>query len=451
MSLPKPTASPPGRAKRLATWLSGWPRMVALALAGVLGLGVALGGIQGIRLLQALDQRDTGGCRTCEKEEASYFADHPRNVLVLGSDTRKGLSEEEQVTFGGPDDVEGRRSDTIILMHIDPGQERAVAIHFPRDLLVAIPGHGEDKINAAFELGGPELAVRTVHRFTGLPIHNYVVVDLAAFQQLVDTVGGVRICVDRPLFDELAGLDIPAAGCHTLDGREALAFVRARHIEGDLIPDFSRIARQQQFMRAMLNRLISARGLLDTDLISEAAGNVVTDDQISGADFIYLGTKLRELAGEDPTGARTLDLRVVPSVPQTIDGVAYVIAEKPAADRLFRRLRAGRPLGELGQVLLQTAISPAQIAVRVLATGDEGAAAAAEGMLRRAGFKVLAGGQAPPSFRRTAILYGPESEDHAQVLSGYVPEVPLRRVSATLLGKADVAVVAGSDLGPVLP
>jgi LCP family protein required for cell wall assembly len=450
MSLPKPTAGPAGRARRLAARLAGWPRMVALGLAGLLGIGVALGSLQAIRILVDLDSKVRPPCRSCADDGPAGWT-RPRNVLVLGSDTRKGLSEEEQVTFGDPQTVEGRRSDTIILMHIDPDRERAVAVHFPRDLLVQIPGHGEGKINAAFELGGPELAVRTVQRFTGLPIHNYVVIDLAAFQQLVDTLGGVRICVDRPLFDELAGLDIPTAGCHTLDGREALAFVRARHIEGDLIPDFSRISRQQQFIRAMLNRLVSARGLLDAGLISEAAGNVVTDDAISGADFIYLGTKLRELAEEDPTGARALDLRVVPSEPATIEGVSYVVALRPEAKRLFQRLDAGRPLGELGQVLLSTSISPAQIAVRVLDTGDEEAAAAAEDLLGRAGFQVLTRGVAPAGFRRTMILYGPESEEQAEVLEGYVTGVPLRRVGPSVLGDADVAVVAGSDLGAVAP
>ena len=427
------------------TWWNGWPRLVALGVAGLIGLAVALGSVQGLRLLLALDERQQRACPTCAPDEEGWRG--PRNVLVLGSDTRKGLSEEEQVTFGGPQDVEGRRSDTIILVHIDPDQEDAVAVHFPRDLRVDIPGHGPDKINAAFQLGGPDLAVRTVQRFTGLPIHHFVVVDLAAFQSLVDSIGGVRICVDRPMFDELAGLAIPTAGCHTLDGQEALAFVRARHVEGDLIPDFSRISRQQQFMRSMLNRLLSAPGLLNAGRIGEAASTVTTDDRVSGADFIFLATKLRSLAAADPTGAQSLDLRVIPSLPRTIDEVSYVVAEQPETRTLFRRLAAGRPLGDLGQVLVQTPVSPAQVSVVVLQAGALADARHAEGLLRRAGFRVLGRVQASGAGGRTQILHVAEAVDRAQVVLGYFPGLPLRQVAPELLGAAEVGVLVGDDYG----
>ncbi|HEX2030349.1 MAG TPA: LCP family protein [Actinomycetota bacterium] len=436
MSLPNPTAPGTGRAKRLAAWWSGWPRLVALAIAGLAGLAVALGSVQGVRLLGRLEEHPTVDVPV-EPREEGYFASHPRNVLILGSDTRSGLSEEDQVRFGGPEDVRGERSDTIILMHVDPRQERAVVVHFPRDLLVRIPGHGPDRINAAFELGGPDLVVRTVRRFTGLPIHTYVEVDLAGFQHLVDTLGGVRICVDRAMVDPLAGLNLPAPGCYDLDGQEALGFVRARHIEGDLIPDFSRIARQQQFMRAMLNRLLSVRSLLDADLIAEAAGNVTTDQHISGATFIYLGTELRELAAEDPSGASALDFRVVPSVPR---GLSYVVAT-PEADELFRRLRRGRPLGRLGEVLVNTEISEAQIEVVVLDAGDRAAVSSVEDRLRQAGFIVLGSARAPARFDRSRILFAPGSEARADVVSGYFPGLPVTEGPPGVLQRAEVAVV----------
>lgn len=436
MSPPNPTA-PDGRgAKRLAAWWGGWPRLVALGVAGIAGLAVTLAAIQGVRLLRQLERHPTDDVPVDVREDA-YFASHPRNVLVLGSDRRSGLSEEDQARFGGPEDVEGERSDTIILMHVDPEQERAVVVHFPRDLRVRIPGHGPDRINAAFELGGPDLVVRTVRRFTGLPIHTYVEVDLAGFQHLVETLGGVRICVDRAMIDELAGLHLPAAGCYDLDGQESLAFVRARHIEGDLIPDFSRITRQQQFMRAMLNRLLSVQSLLDAELIAEAASNITTDQHISGATFIYLGTELRQLAEEDPSGSSALDFRVVPAVPR---GLSYVVAT-PEASELFRRLRQGRPLGRLGEVLVNTEISEAQIEVVVLDAGDRRAASAVEERLRQAGFIVLGRAAAPARVHESTILFAPGSEERAGVVSGYFPGLPVTKGPPAVLGRAEVAVV----------
>jgi hypothetical protein len=252
--------------------------------------------------------------------------------------------------------------------------------------------------------------------------------------------------VDRPLHDELAGLDIDRKGCHTLDGDQALAFVRARNIEGDTIPDFSRIARQQQFMRAMLNRLVSARTLLDSDLIADALQNVRTDERLEGADLIYLGSKLRELAEDDPSGARSLDFRVVPGTTQTIGGVAYVVPDQTEADELFRRLAEGRPLGTIGQSLALTGPSPAVIDVRVLAAETSTDADEADGLLRRAGFSVLDPGVAPAGSTDTEILFAPGAAAKAGVVSGYLPPGLLRReVSASILGNADVAVVVGGD------
>ena len=340
--------------RRLPPWRRARPW--ALVASGVAAAIVSTSAVWGINLLLKFDEHPTRDVPGLSGE--SDFAASPRNVLVLGSDTRAGLTPEEQAAFGSEEDLEGERSDTIILLHVDPRRDRAVVLHFPRDLRVRIPGHGLDRVNAAYELGGPGLVVRTVRAYTGLPIHNYMEIDLAGFQDLVDAVGGVRICIDRPMVDELAGLNLPRAGCYLLDGAKALGFVRARHIPGDIVPDFARIARQQQFMRAMLNRLLSFGSLLDQQVLEEAVSKVTTDEALSGADLVLLGQKLRQLAEEDPTGGESLDFRVVPSVPQEIDGVSYVVAQEEEADRLFAALRDGRPLGQLGLTLAQTLPSP---------------------------------------------------------------------------------------------
>jgi LCP family protein required for cell wall assembly len=459
LTAPKPTAATPLGARLrhrlpepIERRLPPWPeaRPWVLLSAGLAAVALSTAAVWGANLAIELNRHPTVEDIDQELAPESDFAKEPQNVLILGSDTRSGLSPEEQAQFGTEDIVPGERSDTIILMHFDPRREKAVVIHLPRDLRVEIPRHGTDKLNAAYELGGPRLTIQTIRQYTGLPIHNYVEVDLGGFQEIVDLLGGVRLCVDRPLHDELAGLDIDRKGCHLLDGDRALAFVRARNIEGDIIPDFSRIARQQQFMRAMLNRLVSFGSLLDSDLVAEALENVRTDERLEGADLIYLGSKLRDLTENDPTGARSLDFRVVPGDTAEIDGVSYVVPDEEQAEELFRRLEDGRPLGDIGQTLAQTLPSPAVIRVRVLSTGPSTDAEEAQSILRRAGFIVLEGGPAPPGTVESEILHREGVGPRAQVVEGYFgPGLPREEASAGILGKAEVAVVVGDDWAEV--
>jgi LCP family protein required for cell wall assembly len=426
--------------RRLPPWRRARPW--ALVASGVAAAIVSTSAVWGINLLLQFDQHPTRSVAGLSAE--SDFASKPRNVLVLGSDTRAGLTLEEQAQFGSQEDVDGQRSDTIILLHVDPRRDRAVVLHFPRDLRVRIPDHGFDKINAAYELGGPSLVVRTVRAYTGLPIHNYMEIDLAGFQDLVDAVGGVRICIDRPMVDQLAGLNLPRAGCYLLDGARALGFVRARHIAGDIVPDFARIARQQQFMRAMLNRLLSFGNLLDQQVLQEALSKVTTDEALTGADLVLLGQKLRQLAEEDPSGGESLDFRVVPSVPQEIDGVSYVVAEQADAEELFEGLRGGRPLGMLGLTLAQTLPSPGVITVRVL--GSDDAAAEVARTLRFAGFVVLPVAEPPAGYEESQILYARGAGSRKDRLAGYFAEdLPQTLVDDAVLGEADIAVVVGPD------
>ena len=411
-------------------------RSPALIVSGVAALLVAIGAVLGVNVLLTLGQHRTVDV---EVDPPSDFAKRPRNVLVLGSDSRVGLTPEELAAFGDPEDLGEGLSDTIILVHIDPRREQAVVVHFPRDLRVTIPGHGVDKINAAYGLGGPSLVVDTVKRFTDLPVHNYVEVDLAGFQDVVDALGGVRMCVSTPLHDERAGLAIPKAGCYMFDGQTALAFVRARNIEGDLIPDFSRIGRQQQFMRAMMNRLLSVRSLLDPDVLERAVINVTTDKELSGADLLLLGSKLRELSAEDPSGAHSLDFRVVPAIPADLDGVAYVLAEQPDTDRFFEALADGRPLGSVGTQLASTLPSPGIITVSVR-SADEAAVSEAGSLLKGAGFVVL-GGTVTSASEEPAILYPSGGRDRATVVGSYFPGLPLRQAPQAALHGDDVVVV----------
>lgn len=421
-----------------------WIRTPVLAFSGVIAVLVSLIALWALNVFVTVGSAQVFLPEEETTEIEPWDGLEPRNILVLGSDSRAGLSEEEQAAFGSEETVGGRRSDTIILLSIDPRREQAIVVHFPRDLLVEIPGHGEDKINAALEYGGPNLVIKTVKEFTGLPVHNYMEIDLAGFESLVDTLGGVRICVDRPMHDELAGLDIPKAGCYTMDGPQALAFVRARHVEGDLIPDFSRIRRQQQFMRATFNKLLSFDQLLNDQVIREAVGAVKTDSSLSPGDLLDLGRRLRALAQQDPSGAESLDLRVVPGSTSTIGGVSYVVADQPETRQLFEALKEGKGLGRLGQSLDLTLPAPGIIKVRVLTTfgtGPEGV----EQILRDSGFIVLESEVYSAQTEESQIIYKAGARSRSRVISGYFPELPVREVPSDVLGDAEVGLIVGED------
>ena len=313
--------------------------------------------------------------------------DNVCNYLILGSDSRAGLSPEEQVQFGTNADIGGsQRSDVIMLVHTDPKLQKAIVLSFPRDLWVNIPGMGMDKINAAFSGGlagfGAQRVAKTVEQLTGLKINHVLYVDLAGFQGIVDTLGGVTMCIPTAMTDPLTGLDVKA-GCQTLNGYQALAYVRTRHQPCDLVPDFARIGRQQQFLRAVLNRLLSPGEIAKApSLIRPVARNLVADQGFDLADVVYLVKQLEGIS----TGA--VEFRAVPGVGAT-EGSLDVVLPDPVAGQIFARIRQGKPLGDLGQNLAGTAPSEANIIVPVVDHDSAGTAAKVEQILNDAGFDII--------------------------------------------------------------
>jgi LCP family protein required for cell wall assembly len=413
--------------------------LAGVAVVSALVAIAAVGAVVYIRYVSSgLDQREVGGL-------SEALGDDPVNVIVLGSDTREGLTPGEQAVHGTTQDVGGRRSDTLILVHLDPRRDKAVLVHFPRDLRVDIPGRGMDKINLAYNVGGPSLVVQTVNRFTGLPIHHYVEVNFVGFREVVDSLGGVRMCVDRPLIDPVSLLNIKHAGCSTFDGRRALAFVRARNVEGDAIPDFSRIARQQQFIRALLNKLLRVGTLVNPGVVRNVAENITTDAELSTTDLLSLGNELRSLAASGPGGSTGVDFRTVPSAPQEIGGTAFVVADETKSQKLFDQLRLGQPLGSLGKFQVGTAASPANIKVVVLDAGGGDRAQQVEAALHRAGFIVQDLRDAPPGMQGSEVLYRARKEGLANVVKAFFPELEVSPAPKGILQGAAVAVLVGAD------
>ena len=172
------------------------------------------------------------------------------NYLLVGSDSRAGLTAEQRKKYTTGSAV-GSRTDTIMLVHVSESGGKPVRVSLPRDSYVPIPGHGSNKINAAFAFGGPKLLTETVENVTGIHIDGYVEIGLGGFASVVDSVGGVSICVPRNMKDPKAGIDLKK-GCQTLDGANALGYVRSRY--EDPLGDIGRAARQRQFLGALMKQ-----------------------------------------------------------------------------------------------------------------------------------------------------------------------------------------------------
>ena len=377
-------------------------------------------------------------------------AEQACNYLLLGSDSREGLTQAELEQFGTDAQIGGEnRSDTIILVHTRPGQKQALFLSFPRDLWVDIPGVGTNRINAAFEggvdHGGAQLVARTVKDLTGMQIHHVMYVSLTGFQGLVDALDGVDLCVPYPMQDELTGLDIPG-GCQRLDGTQSLAYVRTRHQPCDTVPDFARINRQQQFLRAVIAKLLQPSELLRLpNLVPELLKNLVVDEGLNPAELAYLAGTLQGV------GTDSADFRSVPSIPAGIYDssgtyLSVVKMVQPDAEELFRRIRNDQPLGDLGLELAGVAPSPANIRVTVYNRDAGTIAANVFNVVTDGGFNtadgIVPGSEIEPPSKGSMILYREGSEPMAKVVGSYFPNLELVPAPAETLGNdEDVAVV----------
>jgi LCP family protein required for cell wall assembly len=181
-----------------------------------------------------------------------------QNWLIVGSDSRQGLTDKEIISLHVGFDFGTTNSDSLMLLHIGTG--RPVLISIPRDSYVPIPGYGYNKINAALGFGGPSLLVKTVENVTGLRIDHYMGIGFGGLVSVVNEVGGVNICLTTALHDYDSGANLKA-GCQTLDGDQALAFVRDRHSFAD--EDLQRMQDQRAFLKALLDKATSPGVYLD--------------------------------------------------------------------------------------------------------------------------------------------------------------------------------------------
>lgn len=246
------------------------------------------------------------------------------NILVLGVDDldyqRDVGPDVYKMLESGEWEKGAFRSDTMMLVHLEAGRRQAQVVSIPRDSYVDIPDNGRSKINAAFSWGGPNLAVETVEQNFDVFIDHVVVVDFGGFVDVTDTVGGVDIYFPQETKADTRGRTW-SAGSHRLNGVDALFYARQRY---DLPRgDFDRIHRQQNFLRALLDRVVARGTVLNPIRITKLAGQlselVAVDDSMTNA-------KLRDLA-LDTRHLRSNAIRFV-TIPNagsaTIDGASIV-------------------------------------------------------------------------------------------------------------------------------
>ena len=247
---------------------------------------------------------------------------HAQNFLITGSDANAcvdpsspwaGAADPARASFGS-------RSDTIMVMRVDPATRQAAVLSFPRDLWVDIPGRSKNRINSAYVQNDYSLLAQTLNANFGIGVDHYIQVDFCAFKRIVDGVGGVAVPFNTPIVDRNVGLDVgPKAGqtapfCHTFSGDEALAYVRSRHLRWvnakgetfeDRAADFGRVSRQQDFLRRVLQTALN-KGLFDPTvaraLIESLQKDIVTESGFTIDDMLKFAGVMRDVP---PNSIRT--------------------------------------------------------------------------------------------------------------------------------------------------
>jgi LCP family protein required for cell wall assembly len=417
---------------------------VALALSLVL---VAVG-IAGVNMFidYKVDQIPRVSVKTAENTDPG----EPANFLLIGSDTRALVqTPEEREAFGTEG---GQRSDTLMVIHVDPAAKTGFLVSFPRDLVVNIPGVGQSKINAAFN-AGPQRVIDTLKQNFDIPIHHYLEVDFQSFADIVDAMGGVPVYIRAPARDPQSGFDFfPFAfkpGCYILNGGQALGYVRSRDLE-ELIDnvwrtdprgDLARIERQQTFMKrlateAFRKSVSSPRTALN--IADETIPKLKADEGLNSDDVKKLIRSFRQVNPNDPTSLEMLTLPTVPG-PRNSPLGSILQAKEPDADAVLARLRQFGPAPEQPK-----GPRPTEIRVSVFnGSGQRGLAAKTQNELINEGF-VATGVGNKPSVRATQVRYRASAKDKAAVVQSYLGGVG-KLIEDNSVTEVDVDIVLGKD------
>jgi len=311
--------------------------VIVLASVSWLGLGHVSAKIARINVFAGLDNRP---------EKTSQAV----NYLLVGSDTREGLTKEQMklLRVGSTASAAGGRSDTMLLVHISKKRDKAFLVSLPRDTLVTIPAHTtldgksqiparQNKLNAAFSFGGAPLLIQTVEGATNLKIDHYIEISFAGFAGIVDALGGIDVCTKVNIDDPKSHL-VLAAGTHTLDGIEALKYVRTRDFDGR--GDIGRMQRQQQFLSSVLKKATSTGVLLNpikiVNFMNASLSTIKMDENLNESDLINLAKQMRGLSSGN---VRTLTVPLS-NANGNVPGIGSVVVwDETLSAELWTRIR----------------------------------------------------------------------------------------------------------------
>jgi LCP family protein required for cell wall assembly len=390
-----------------------------------------------------------------------------QNYLLVGSDNRAGLTPAQidalHVGRATASNASGRRSDTMILLHLSANSDKATLISLPRDSYVTIPAYTDDqgvhhgstknKLNAAYELGGAKLIVLTVELATGVHVDHYVEIGFGGFVKMVDALGGINVCSTTPLKDPKSGLDI-AAGTTKLNGAKALAYVRARYV--DPTADLGRMKRQQAFLGSVFRTALSTQVLLNplklNNFLSATLSSVTLDQGLTREDLLNLATRTHGLSPSNVVFA-TVPLGNVDYRPSNGVG-STVLWNHTKAAALFKAINDDHPIG--GQTSSTTtatgttvSVAPSRITVQVLNGGGvSGLGAKATTDLTKMGF-VSAGpakNATVTGVTTTTITYDPGYDQSLKTLEAAFPGAIVQAVKGQ--GKVFQVIVGTSYQAP---
>jgi LCP family protein required for cell wall assembly len=400
----------------------GWRVLIAMLVIGLFtGTSVAL-----------IDRGFTQRVEKIKRVPGLRVAPSPpggANYLIIGSDSRDFATDPADEAAYGPAD--GKRSDTIMVAHVEPGSQKTFVVSFPRDLMIDSANGGKEQINATYAENGAQGVIDALHENFNIDINHYLEIDFKSFQDIVDTIGAVRIYFPDQVRDQLSGLQPLqfGPGCYYLNGGQALAYVRSRHLEkylgdnmwvpADSNSDLDRIGRQQYFIKKLAGLAIE-KSLNDPFLGVDLADQIVTKDltadpNLNRDDVNALISAFKTVDVNNPNSIKfeTLPVETYPPDPNRVQ------ASYPDADAVVAAL------GTFGDNKPPPAsVLPAQVTVKVLDGTGTNIGQGVVSKLAEQGFKA-SGGTATTKLAQTEIRYGYDSANQAKALVSYFPDAKL--------------------------
>ena len=278
----------------------------------------------------------------------------PFNVLIIGSDSRAGLSQQEQTHLGNESTAGGQRSDVVKIVHIVPATGQVSVLSIPRDTMVTVAGDTQvvgqyNRINSTYN-DGPDQLVQTIEDNFGIPIEHVVQIDFAGFVGAVDAIGGISLNFPYPAMDTETGLDIQQAGCQHLNGGYALAVARSRdyqyfkdgYWQYDGTGDYGRIQRQNAFLKALINQAETKYNPLTINaFIGSVVQGITIDSTFTVSELISLAGEFHTFASQSLATATLPTYSAASSEFSGLGAVLYV--QQPEADQVITQALGGPP------------------------------------------------------------------------------------------------------------